>query len=413
MARARYNRPRVLVRAVENEEGEYEVSRHAMRSESRRVLILGIVFVLVLLWGLIVPTYITNLRVHNLPTLLEDFSINIGAVLDFLTGNPAPIQLRLCAVLVGAAGGCALGLCGSTYQGAFNNNLAAPKTLGVMGGGAAGSLMWVLWLQYTIVPQFPAGVDLTFKIERELDQWLFSHDLLGWVIAHHGAALCSVAGCFLIVGIVMLVSSLVGRGHLSNIIVIICGQVVAGAVTGIINFLRYVYSANGSDEMAQQLAEIENYAMYNYYYYGDLPTILIPIIVCIVVVLLLRNRLTLLSFGDDEARSMGMNVNRTRYLMIIICTFMTGWAISFCGHIAFLGFISAHISRKIVGPDFRFLLPASVFVGGSFITILLWLAQSGLPFTDPYAVGAMCSVIGGILFLILAFREGRRAHGSW
>ena len=278
MARARYNRPRVLVRAVENEEGEYEASRHAMRSESRRVLVLGIVFVLVLLWGLIVPTYVTGLRVNTLPTLLEDFSIQIGAVLDFLTGNPAPIQLRLCGVLVGAAGGCALGLCGSTYQGAFNNNLAAPKTLGVMGGGAAGSLVWVLWLQYVAVPQIPAGITLTFETQQEIGQWLFSHDLLGWMIAHHGAALCSVAGCFLIVGIVVFISSVSGRGKLSNITLIIAGQVFSMGITGLILYMRYVYTATGDADQAEAMMEIENYALGGTYTTQDLALVGIPLL---------------------------------------------------------------------------------------------------------------------------------------
>lgn len=106
---------------------------------------------------------------------------------------------------------------------------------------------------------------------------------------------------------------------------------------------------------------------------------------------------------------MGIDVNKSRYLMIIICTFMTGWAISFCGHIAFLGFISAHLARKIVGPDFRFLLPASVFTGGTLVLIVLYISQSGLPYTSPGSAGTICSVLGGLLFLVVAFQEGRRA----
>ncbi len=412
MARKGVNSGRVKLVGRENEERELQQARHGMRKESKRVIVLAAVFLLCLLWGLIVPVYISNDRPTGLAELLDDFATQMNAVLAFLGGDTGPVEIRLCAVLIGAAGGCALGLCGSTYQGAFNNNLAAPKTLGVMGGGAFGSLVWVLVLQDYLVPEIPGGINITAQINAEYDSWLFAHDFPGWIFSHYGAALFSVLGCFLIVGLVVLLTTLVGRGRLSSIVVILFGQVVAGTVTGIISFLRHVYTVDGGIDMADQLAEIENYVMFQNYYYEDLLTVLVPITIGIVLVLILRNRLTLLSFGDDEAQSMGVNVNRVRYIMIFLCTFLTGWAISFCGHVAFLGFISAHISRKVVGPDFKFLLPASVFVGGSLLTILLYIAQSGLPYTDANAAGQYCAIIGGISFLILAFREGRRAHGQ-
>lgn len=410
MARRGIHTERVRLLGSENEERDLQQERHGMRPESKRVIILAVVFLLCLLWGLIVPIYISNDRPTGLAEFLDDFATQMNTLLEFFGGKTGPVEVRLCAVLIGAAGGCALGLCGATYQGAFNNNLAAPKTLGVMGGGAFGSLVWVLVLQDYLVPEIPGGLNITLQIQVEYDQWLLGHDFLGWLFAHYGAALFSVLGCFLIVGFVVLLTTLVGRGHLSSIVVILFGQVVAGTVTGVISYLRHVFTVNGGIDMADQLAEIENYVMFQEYYYADLPTVLVPITVGIVLILVLRNRLTMLSFGDDEARSMGVNVNRLRYAMIFLCTFLTGWAISFCGHVAFLGFISAHLSRKIVGPDFKFLLPASIFVGGSLLTILLYIAQSGLPYTDINAAGQYCSIIGGILFLILAFREGRRMH---
>lgn len=404
-----HNRVRLI--GAENEERREQQERHGMRPESRRVLILGLVFLLVFVASVILPTYITQARYHSLPTWLEDMSYNLNGFIGFFVGNGVDIEYKFSAVIVGAIGGCALGLCGSTYQGAFNNPLAAPKTLGVMAGGALGTLLWLLLARDTLVPEFPQSQNdaSTLSATIQLSDWLMQNDPMGWLLSSYGSAICSVIGCFVTVGIVLGIVSVVGRGRLSNIIVIICGSVVAGAVTGIIEFARYVFSTEGGDEMAQEIAEIENYVLFNSYTYSMLPYIVIPILVCIVIVLLMRNRLALLSFGDDEARSMGIDVNKSRYLMIIICTFMTGWAISFCGHIAFLGFISAHLARKIVGPDFRFLLPASVFTGGTLVLIVLYISQSGLPYTSPGSAGTICSVLGGLLFLVVAFQEGRRA----
>ena len=165
--------------------------------------------------------------------------------------------------------------------------------------------------------------------------------------------------------------------------------------------------------MADTLRAIENYTMMRSFTYNDLLVVGVPLLVCMVVVLLMRRRLTLLSFGDDEAAAMGINVGRTRYAMIAVCTAMTAVAISFCGHVAFLGFISAHIARRIVGPDFRFLLPASLFTGAGLLTFIQYLCQSGLPFTDPNSAGTVCSVVGAIVFLGLVLSEwGKgRSHG--
>jgi iron complex transport system permease protein len=150
------------------------------------------------------------------------------------------------------------------------------------------------------------------------------------------------------------------------------------------------------------------------YYFQDLLIIVVPIAVCMAAVLLMRNRLTLLSFGTDEAASMGVSVNRTRYVMIALCTAMTAIAISFAGHVAFLGFISAHLARRIVGPDFKYLLPASVFVGGGLLTLIQYISQSGLPYTSPYAAGVTCSIVGACLFLLIVLKQrGGGGSGGW
>jgi iron complex transport system permease protein len=315
------------------------------------------------------------------------------------------------AVLVCAVSGAALGLTGSTYQGAFNNPLAAPKTLGVMAGGALGALIYVLLLQ-DVGPQMPgSGSSVNLA---QLNAWLASLNPLELLWVNYGQCLCSMAGCFIVVGVVIALTSFIGRGRMSNIIVIIFGTVFSGTVTAVISFCRYLFTRDGGIDMADQLREIENYTMIRTYYFHDLLIIVLPIVVLMIVVLLMRNRLTLLSFGTDEAASMGVNVNRTRYLMIAICTVMTAIAISFAGHVAFLGFISAHLARRIVGPDFRFLLPASVFVGAGLLTLIQYLSQSGLPYTSPYAAGVTCSIVGALLFLFIVLKQrGRGGSGDW
>ncbi len=384
----------------------------ARASESRKVFALGVAFVVVVISAMILPTYMFS---HNLvqttPSVFFDrVASNLNGLLGVFTGNGTAFESRFMAVVVCAISGSALGMCGCAYQGAFNNPLAAPKTLGVMAGGALGALVFVLFLQ-DVGPQLPARSDMNYG---QIIAWKATLTPFEWLWVNYGRCLCSIAGCFLVVGVVMGITAALGRGRLTNVVVIIFGQVFAGTVTALISFSRYFFTQNGGIDMVDELREIENYTMIMSYGYIDLLVVVLPIVVCMVVVLLMGKRFTLLSFGDEEAHSMGINVNRTRYAMIAICTLMTALAISFCGHVAFLGFISAHITRRIVGPNFKYLLPASIFVGGGFLTIVQYICQSGLPFTSQYSAGVVCSVLGALIFMgIVLSQRGKGGLGEW
>ena len=402
---------RIDIHGTQNTLADQMRQNKGMRREARVVFVLGVVFVLTTFITMVLPTFMFqhSLIAFTPAVFLDELFANIAGVVGVFTGNGESYETHFMQVIICAVSGAALGLCGSTYQGAFNNPLAAPKTLGVMSGGALGALVYLLFFKQ-FVPTMPWTNGITTE---QIRQWEASLSPLDWFFSNYGQCLCSIVGCFVIVAVVMLITSFVGRGRISNISVIIAGQIFSVAITAIIQFARYYFTTSGGDDMAQQLAQIENYTMVNTYYFQDLLVVVAPIVVCIVVVLALRGRLTLLSFGDEEAYSMGVNVNRTRYIMIALCTLMTALAISFCGHVAYLGFISAHIARKLTGPDFRYLLPASVCVGGTLLCVIQWLCNSGLPFTSSYAAGPVCSILGASIFLVLALRQGRRGDSDW
>ncbi|MCD8199688.1 MAG: iron ABC transporter permease [Coriobacteriaceae bacterium] len=417
MPRPSSGRRRIEPVATTNPYAIAEEERRGMRPEARRLLILGIIVFVLVLAAMIAPTYIFQ---HSLvewtPAALVGVALsNLNDLLGVFTGNGEAFEARFMVILVCAVSGGALGLCGSAYQGAFNNPLAAPKTLGVMAGGAIGALIFVVFLQ-DVGPQMPMLSTGSYT-QAQVNAWLGTLNPLEWIWANYGQCLCSMLGCFLAVGIVIGITSVLGRGKLSNVVVIIFGQVFATAVTAIISFARYFYTAEvdaAGIDMVDQLREIENYTMVRDYSYIDLLIVILPIVICMVIVLCMRRRMTLLSFGDDEAAAMGINVNRTRYAMIIVCTIMVAFAISFCGHVAYLGFISAHLARRIVGPDFRYLLPASICTGAGLLTLIQYICQSGLPYTSPYSAGVVCSIVGPIIFLIVVLAQrGKGTSGEW
>ena len=125
---------------------------------------------------------------------------------------------------------------------------------------------------------------------------------------------------------------------------------------------------------------------------------------------MMRSTLNVLVFGEDEARTMGLRVDLTRNLMVGVCTVLTAFMIAFCGTIGFIGFIVPHMARRITGPDFRWLLPASAMTGAITMMIVYYVATA-----VNYAenINFMTSLIGGPAFLIVMLRSRRRNNAGW
>lgn len=396
-----------------NQDAAAEAERTSARSEVRRLTVLGIVAICLVLLAMLLPTgmFYSFSQTMTLSVFIERVTGNFAGLVSVFVGNGEAYETRFMAVLVCAVSGAALGICGSAYQGAFNNPLAAPKTLGVMAGGALGGLVYVIWGR-GLGPQMPSSNSAFTYSQRQ--EWLATLNPLEWMWQTYGMSLCSIAGCCLIVTIVVAITTVLSRGRLSNIIVIIFGTVFAACVTALISFARYVYTIDGDLDTADALKSIENYTMVSTFHFNDLLIVVLPICVCIAVLLLMSRRLTLLSFGDDQAASMGISVNKSRYLLIAVCTVLTALAISFCGHVAFLGFISGHLARRIVGPNFKYLLPASLFTGAGLLTLVQYICESGLPFTSANASGSVCSMLGSLLFLGMVLAQWRKGgSGGW
>lgn len=396
-----------------NQDAADEAARTAARSESRRLLAVGVIACCLVLLAMVLPTgmFYDFTQDMTLSVFIERITGNFGGLVSVFVGNGAAFETRFMTVVICAVSGAALGICGSAYQGAFNNPLAAPKTLGVMAGGALGGLVYVIWGRH-IGPQMPSSSSAFTYSQRQ--EWLASLNPFEWLWQVYGMSLCSIAGCCLIVTIVVAITTVLSRGRLSNIIVIIFGTVFASCVTALISFARYIYTIDGDIDTADALKAIENYTMNTTFHFSDLLIVVLPIVVCIAILLLMSKRLTLLSFGDDQAATMGLDVNKNRYLLIGVCTVLTALAISFCGHVAFLGFISGHLARRIVGPNFKYLLPASLFTGAGLLTAVQYICESGLPFTSANASGSVTSILGSVLFLIMVLAQWRKGgSGGW
>lgn len=135
----------------------------------------------------------------------------------------------------------------------------------------------------------------------------------------------------------------------------------------------------------------------------------ILILVSLAVTLTMCNELDVLALGEETAQGLGMSVKRMRTLFLFLAALLSGAAVSFAGLLGFVGLMTPHIARRLVGCESRFLLPMSALLGAGFVTACdlvsrLMFAPYELP------VGILMSVIGGPFFLTLLLKQ-RRGRG--
>jgi iron complex transport system permease protein len=117
---------------------------------------------------------------------------------------------------------------------------------------------------------------------------------------------------------------------------------------------------------------------------------------------LLRWKINILSFGEEEARALGVNTKQVRTIIILCSTLLTATSVSFCGIVQWVGLIIPHISRLLVGPDNRHLFPVAVIGGALFMLIVDDFARAIVPGELP--VGVLTAFIGAPLFLYMLLK---------
>ena len=138
--------------------------------------------------------------------------------------------------------------------------------------------------------------------------------------------------------------------------------------------------------------------------------VIIPIILAGSIPLwLISWRLDVLSFGEEEARSMGINTTGTRIMAIFCASMVTACVISVSGIIGWVGLIIPHLARLIIGPEHKKLLPSAFLLGAIFMLVIDNLARSLAPVEIP--LGILTSVIGAPVFI--CFLKKKSTQRSW
>ena len=283
-------------------------------------------------------------------------------------GAQVVMELRLPRIVGAVLVGAALSVSGAAYQVMFRNPMVSPTILGVSAGAAFGAAIAIL---------------LSLPV----------------LVVH----LTTFGGGLLAVAITYVVGVKFCRGGNTTLAIILSGIIVSTLFTSLLSMIKYV--ADPYDKLPVIV----------YWLMGSLASItrdnlILPLLLMAAAFLLLyflRWKINLLSFGDEEAKSLGIPVERLRLTVIICATLMTAAAVSISGIIGLVGFVVPHLVRFIVGPDFRFLLPGSALMGGLFLLASDNLART--LWTMEIPLGILTSLFGVPFFLYLLIKY----HHSW
>lgn len=110
---------------------------------------------------------------------------------------------------------------------------------------------------------------------------------------------------------------------------------------------------------------------------------------------------------------MGISTTATRNALVAVCTVMTALVVSFTGPIGFVGFMCPHIARRLVGPEFRYLLPACAAIGGAVVVAVHCVSYMGIPGIELGSTGTFTSIIGCALFLVIALKSRGGKNAEW
>lgn len=238
------------------------------------------------------------------------------------------LQVRLpravAAVFVGASLACA----GAVFQGIFRNPLASPYTLGVSNGAGFGAALAIL-------------------------------------LSNSSSAI-QLSAMFFAFLAVLLVLRLGKHAKNSTVTLILAGVIVGSLFAALVSLIKFM--ADPFDKLPAIV----------FWLMGSLAAVnlssllfALPLLLSVFLLLMLYSwRLNILSIGDAEARSYGVDVKRSRTVVIICCSMLAAVSVALAGVIGWIGLVIPHLSRVFTGPDFRRLLPVSLMLGGMYLLII-------------------------------------------
>lgn len=280
-------------------------------------------------------------------------------------------SVRLPRAMLAFVVGGMLSVSGAVMQSVLKNPLASSYTLGVSSGASLGAGMVIL-LGFSI----PMVSTLSLPV-------------LGFVFG---------------LGTIFLAIAFASRlgGGLENNTIILTGMVISLFVNALVMLMSAV-----ARQQVQRLVlwQMGSFSLKDW----STVLILIPIYLVVTIFIVHYNReLDMLTFGEEQAKAMGVNSKRIKWVLLVAAAALTGSAISFVGVVGFVDLVAPHIVRRIFGSSHRYVIPMTAVFGGAFMVICDLVARTIVPKQD-IPVGAVTALIGAPFFAYIYFSKREKA----
>ncbi len=285
--------------------------------------------------------------------------LGMGSEQDALIVKEFRLPRILVAILVGAA----LAVAGSVLQGIVRNPLASPDILGISGGASVTAVAFLLLFESASVKWLPAAAFIGATLAA------FLLYVLAWKQ-----------------GVTPLRMVLIGVGI----------KIVAGAaVTLLITFSPFLLQNKAVLWLTGSIYGVD---------WGDVMMILPWMIVLMVLAALFARRVNVQQLGDEVATGVGSQVELDRFFLLLICTALTGLAVSVGGEISFVALLAPHIAKQLVGPSFGGAMSISAFVGALILLLADLVGRTAFAPLD-IPVGVFTSAVGAPFFIYLLYKK--------
>ena len=338
-------------------------------SEGRKILILSALLILLLITvGVAITFGAYNISIADVYRIVL---VHLSPFAD-VTGvtklhNTIVWELRIPRVLLAVIVGTALATAGAVFQGCFRNPLVEPYILGISSGAAFGAAMGIVYS--------------SFFLSIQLSAFIFGS--------------LAVAMAYFLARV---------RKETPIVTLILAGVIIGSIFSAMVSILKYIATDAA-------LREIVFWLMGGFYYatWGDV-RLLAPIMIpCFLIMWALGWKLNILSMGDDEARVLGVNPEKYKFILITLATLVTSLAVSTVGIIAWVGLMMPHATRMMLGPDHRYVIPASAMLGGSYLLVCDTMARTLTSSEIP--VGIITSILGAPYLFYLLRTRGKAMLG--
>lgn len=272
-------------------------------------------------------------------------------------------NLRLPRILLAVMTGAALSVCGAAYQSIFRNPLTDPYVLGISSGASLGAAIAIL---------------------LGLEAYLL------------GLGTCALIFGLLTILVIYRIASIGNRMHTTTLL--LTGVCLTFLISALVSFLMVLHQDKMESIIFWTMGSFASAA------WSDVAIVAPVVVGGICVVLYYSRDLNLLLAGSEAAKSMGVEVERVKKILLLVTTLMVAFCVSACGVIGFVGLVVPHCIRLVLGPDNRRVVPYSILVGGLFMLLCDTLART-LLMPSELPVGSLTAMVGAPLFIYLLYKN--------